>query len=87
MTLGRTIWFFIKLGLVVAAAIWLADRPGRVSIIWLGYNIDLAVGTAMAALVILILLLYVVWRVWHMVHRAPSGFALFRRSRRQAKGF
>ncbi|HVM82959.1 MAG TPA: heme biosynthesis HemY N-terminal domain-containing protein [Candidatus Binatia bacterium] len=87
MTLGRTIWFFIKLGLVVAAAIWLADRPGRVSIIWLGYNIDLAVGTAMAALVILILLLYVVWRVWHMVRRAPGGFALFRRSRRQAKGF
>ena len=48
MTLGRTVWFFVKVAVVVAAAVWLADRPGHVSIDWLGYNIDLAVGTAMA---------------------------------------
>jgi hypothetical protein len=30
MTLGRTVWFFVKVGLVVAAAVWLADRPGHV---------------------------------------------------------
>jgi HemY protein len=87
MTLGRTLLFFVKLGVVVWIAVWLANRPGRVSIDWLGYNIDLAVGTALAALVILILVLYAIWRVWHMIRRAPSGFTLFRRSRRQAKGF
>jgi HemY protein len=87
MTLGRTIWFFVRLGLLVWAAIWLANRPGRVSITWLGYNIDLAVGTALAAIVLLILLLYVVWWVWHVVRRAPTDYTIFRRNRRQAKGF
>jgi HemY protein len=87
MTLGRTVWFFVKVGVVVAAAVWLADHPGHVSIDWQGYNIDLAVGTALAILVVFILLLYLLWRLWHMVARAPGGFVLFRRNRRQAKGF
>jgi HemY protein len=87
MTLGRTVWFFIKVGLVVAAAVWLANRPGHVSITWLGYNIDLAVGTALAVLVVVILLLYLLWRLWHMLRRVPGDYTLFRRNRRQAKGF
>ncbi|GAB2179741.1 heme biosynthesis HemY N-terminal domain-containing protein [Dongia sp. agr-C8] len=87
MTLGRTVWFFFKIAVVVAVAVWLADRPGHVSIEWLGYNIDLAVGTALALLVVFILVLYLLWRLWHIVTHAPTGFALFRRNRRQAKGF
>jgi HemY protein len=87
MTLGRTVWFFVKIAVVVAAAVWLADHPGHVSIDWQGYNIDLAVGTALAILVVFILLLYLLWRLWHIVARAPSDFVLFRRNRRQAKGF
>src|SRR3569623_841209 len=87
MPLGRTVWFFVKIAIVVAAAVWLADRPGHVSITWLGYNIELAVGTALAVLVVFILLLYLVWRVWHMLRRVPGDYTLFRRNRRQAKGF
>jgi HemY protein len=87
MTLGRTIWFFVKVAILVAAAIWLANRPGRVSVTWLGYNADLAVGTFLAAIVVLILILYVIWRAWHILRRAPTDFVLFRRNRRQAKGF
>jgi HemY protein len=87
MTLGRTVWFFVKIAIVVAAAVWLADRPGHISIEWLGYNIDLAVGTALALLVVFILLLYLVWRLWHMLRRVPGDYTLFRRNRRQAKGF
>ncbi len=87
MTLGRALWLFIKIGVVVAAAVWLADRPGRVSITWLGYNIDLKLGMAIAALVIFILVLYLLWRLWHIVRRAPTEYGVFRRNRRQAKGF
>jgi HemY protein len=87
MTLGRTTWFFVKIAVLVVVAVALADRPGRVSITWLGYNADLAVGTLLAAIVVLILILYVIWRVWHILRRAPTDFVLFRRNRRQAKGF
>jgi HemY protein len=87
MTLGRTIWFFVKIAVLVIVAVALADRPGRVSITWLGYNADLAVGTLLAGIVVLILILYVIWRIWHILRRAPTDFVLFRRNRRQARGF
>jgi HemY protein len=87
MTFGRVLWLFVKIAVVVTAAVLLADWPGRVSITWLGYNIDLAVGTAAAVLVIFILLLYLLWRLWHIVRRAPTEYGMFRRNRRQAKGF
>ncbi|HVZ00226.1 MAG TPA: heme biosynthesis HemY N-terminal domain-containing protein, partial [Dongiaceae bacterium] len=87
MTFGRALWLFIKIAVVVAVAVWLADRPGHVSITWLGYNIDLAVGTALAVLVLFILVLYLLWRLWHILRRAPTEFGVFRRNRRQAKGF
>jgi HemY protein len=87
MTFWRALWLFIKIAVVVAVAVWLADRPGRVSVTWLGYNIDLSVGMAMAVLVLFILVLYLVWRLWHVVRRAPTEYGVFRRNRRQAKGF
>ena len=87
MTLGRTVWLFIKIAVVVTAAVLLANRPGRVSITWLGYNIDLSVGAALVVLLFLVLALYLIWRLWHMIRRAPSDYTLFRKSRRQAKGF
>jgi len=52
MTFGRALWFFVKIAVVVTIAVLLANRPGHMSITWLGYNIDLAVGTALAVLVI-----------------------------------
>jgi HemY protein len=87
MTFGRALWFFIKIAVVVAVAVWLADRPGHVSIVWLGHEVDLKVGVAVAALVLFILALYLLWRLWHIVRRAPTEFGVFRRNRRQAKGF
>jgi HemY protein len=87
MTFGRVLWLFVKIAVVVTIAVLLADWPGRVSITWLGYNIDLAVGTAAAVLAIFILLLYFLWRLWHIVRRAPTEYGVFRRNRRQAKGF
>src|SRR5581483_11712843 len=87
MTLGRILWLFVKIAIVVTAAVLLADWPGRMSITWFGYNIDLAVGTAIALLVLFIGLLYLLWRLWHIVRRAPTEYGVFRRNRRQAKGF
>src|SRR4051812_22061798 len=87
MTFWRALWFFIKIAVVVAIAVWLADRPGRVSVTWLGHNIDLSVGMALAVLVIFIFVLYLLWRLWHVVRRAPTEYGVFRRNRRQAKGF
>ncbi len=43
----RALWFLIKLGLFIAAALWVAARPGEVTINWLGYDIRIDVGFAL----------------------------------------
>src|SRR5438132_2955708 len=45
---------------VVAAAVFLADRPGRVDIVWQGWQIETSVGVLVAAAVLAAL---VVWLV------------------------
>jgi HemY protein len=87
MTFWRALWLFIKIAVVVAIAVWLADRPGVVSITWLGHNTHLKVGVAVAVLVVFIGVLYLLWRLWHIVRRTPTEYSVFRRNRRQAKGF
>ena len=87
MTFWRTVWFMIKLGLVVAAAIWLANRPGMMSVTWLGHRMDIAVGLAITAVFLLLVLFYWLWRVWHFMRRVPAEIALTRRNSRQARGF
>lgn len=87
MTLGRTIWFFIKLGIVVAAAIWLAERPGLMSVTWLGHRLDVKVGVAVTALFLLLVVFYWLWRIWHFLRRVPGEVALTRANSRQARGY
>lgn len=87
MTFWRTVWFFIKLGIIVAAAIWLANRPGMMSVTWLGHRMDIAVGLAITAVFLLLVLFYWLWRIWHFMRRVPAEIALTRRNSRQARGF
>ncbi|HYD29859.1 MAG TPA: heme biosynthesis HemY N-terminal domain-containing protein [Azospirillaceae bacterium] len=50
----RALWFIVKLAVVVAAAIWLAERPGTVALDWEGWNVAMPFGVfvlvALAAL-------------------------------------
>lgn len=47
----RAIILFIEAGLAVAAAVWMATRPGRVGIEWQGWRIETSTGFAIAVLV------------------------------------
>ena len=48
----KAFWFALKLGLLVAAAIWVSAREGVVLVHWADYNIQ--IDTGFAALVLLI---------------------------------
>lgn len=57
----RALWFAVKVGVLVGAAVWVVNRPGMVEMNWLGYNIHAHLGFVLLALLIalcLILLLY-----------------------------
>ena len=66
--MARALWFMVKVAIVVAIAVWLAERPGTVAIAWQGWVVETSV--AMAVLITLAALaaaalLYRLWRaVW-----------------------
>ena len=50
----RAVLFFIKIAIIVAIAVWLADRPGAVVIEWQGWVVETTVGILLAAVVLFI---------------------------------
>ena len=58
----RALFFAVKVGLLVAAAVWIAERPGAVEISWLGYDIHAHVGVFLLALLAGFLLLSFAFR-------------------------
>lgn len=81
------ILFFVLF--VVAAALalaWLADRPGTVSIQWLGYQIETSAFVAALVLAALVSLFLLVFAVLRYVWTRPAAMAAYVRERRQQQG-
>ncbi|MFN4088545.1 MAG: heme biosynthesis protein HemY [Alphaproteobacteria bacterium] len=83
----RAVIFLIKVAIIVAAAVWLADRPGAVVIEWQGWVIETTVGILLAATVTLALILVLFWEAFAAVRRAPARFMHNRRLKRRERGY
>ena len=84
------IGLIVRLSLVVlvaAGVAWLADRPGAVSIIWMGTEIETTLAAAATALSLLFLIFHFLLRLLRRLLKAPGDTAGFFRSRRQRRGF
>ena len=81
----RVAAFFVVVGLIALGVAWLADRPGDVSLVWLGWRIEtslMVLLAVMAALVVGSMLLFATLRgLW----RSPARAANALRGRREAK--
>lgn len=82
-----TLWFLLKLAILIAGAIWIADRPGRVSFDWLGWRVDTSVGVLLAALLLLMAVAAIVYRLWGIIVRGPRRLAERRGERQRLKGY
>jgi HemY protein len=87
MTFWRWLWFLIKVGVVGVAALWIADRPGRVSFLWLGYRVETSMGVLLAALVILLGIALLLHRLWRLVWRTPRDLARLNQERKRQQGY
>ena len=83
----RALWFFIKVAIAVAAAVWLVNRPGEVSVVWFGYRVETSVGVLIVALAALVGLSILLYRLFQGVVRTPERIGRFRRSRRREHGY
>lgn len=88
MTFSRALWFIVKLGLLVTAAVWLANRPGNLSLTWFGYRIDIPpLGLAMLGVVFGIIVLWLIGQIVGRVVAVPGEIGALRGAAREAKGY
>jgi HemY protein len=73
MTFVRTlIWFAVGL-VAMLAAVWLAERPGNVTVEWRGWRLDTSAGVLLLGVVVLILLGVALWLLYRWIIGAPGA--------------
>ena len=75
---------------VIAAALslaWLADRPGAITIEWLGYEIKTSAFVGALALAALVTVLILAWALLRYLFSRPAAIAAYRQERRRRQGF
>ncbi len=79
----RILRIVIVLALLVAGGIWFANHPGRLSLTWLGWQVDTSVAFFLLALGAILAALWGLWKLLVGVILAPKTvWSLGRRSRR-----
>ncbi|CAN7566577.1 heme biosynthesis protein HemY [Bosea sp. LjRoot9] len=83
----RVLLYLLVFACLAVGAVWLADRPGEVSILWQGYRIETSVAIAAIGVVVLAMLAMLAWALARFVLGLPSAFSFASRARRRARGF
>jgi len=82
----RVVAFLVLAGLLGLGAVWFADRPGEVSITWLGYRIETSMMVAMIALTAVVVVAVALWSLFRLAVRSPGRAVAALRERRRQKG-
>lgn len=82
----RLLVFFLIVAGFAAAAVWLSDQPGSLSLDWGGYEIRITLLGAVIVAVAGFALLYMAVRMIGIMMRAPANTARSMRIRRREKG-
>src|SRR4029079_6766160 len=75
---------------VVAAALgvaWFADRPGTVTVDWLGYQVETSAFVAALAIGAIVVLIVLLWAALRYLFTRPAAIAAHARERRKQQGF
>lgn len=83
----RALFFFLKLAIVIAVAVWLVERPGSVAIEWGGYLVETSTGVLILLVGLLVVLAALGYRLRHGVLRAPGRMRQKRHAARREKGY
>lgn len=88
MTFSRALWFIIKLALLVSGAVWLANRPGNLSLVWFGYRVDIPpLGLAMLGVILGFIVLWLIGNGVARIMAVPGELGAMRGHAREAKGY
>jgi HemY protein len=75
---------------VVAAALgiaWLADRPGTVTVEWLGYQVETSALVGALAVAAVVVALMLIWDLLSYLFTRPAAIAAYLQERRKQQGY
>lgn len=82
----RVLVIFVLVGFLAAGIAWFADRPGEITITWLGYEIHTSLMLTVGVIVLGFIAMVATWTVLRGLLGAPGAITSFFRNRRQARG-
>ncbi len=83
----RALIYFLKLALFLTVVIWVANRPGTVSVDWIGYRLETTVGVLFLGAVALAVSAAFFYRFWRSLINAPALFGQARQDNRKKRGY
>ena len=83
----KLLWRFVLLVLVALAVAWLADRPGSVTIQWMGREIHLTVFVGLMFLLGLFVAAMVIYGLLRRIWRAPASYRGRRREKKTRRAY
>jgi HemY protein len=83
----RVFIYLLVIAALAVGAVWLAERPGEVTVVWQGYRIETSFAVAAIGVVALVFLGMLAWSALRFLLGLPGLFSLANRTRRRAKGF
>jgi HemY protein len=83
----RALLFLVKLAVIVGIAVWVAERPGTVTLRWLNWELHSTVGVLILAVVVAAALAALLYRLWRLTIRSPRDYLRRRAQRRRERGY
>ena len=82
----RVVLFVAALAAAVMVAVWFANDPGEVTVLWRGWRVDTSVGILLFTMVLSVLVILGVAKIIAIIRGTAQGFAMARKDRRITQG-
>jgi len=83
----RLLWRFALIAALAAGFAWLADRPGSLTVRWLGREIEMSFVAGVAAVFLAVVILWFVWSLFRRLWRSPQTVGRYWQFRKNRKGY
>lgn len=83
----RAILFLLKIGLVIAAVMWVAERPGTVQVDWLDYTFTIHVGLFLLALLGVVAVCIFLYQAYRAFVGFPAAYKYYNEIKGREKGY
>jgi HemY protein len=71
----RTLWTITKLGVFIAAGVWLSMQPGQTELHWMGYDVDVRTGFLIFCVLCFSIVFAWLYRFWIALKATPRTIA------------